>query len=135
MAEPADSHDVWTPESTEPAPVVIVAGDLMSRDGKGIAPRIGPALAAKGYVVIAATPSAHRDTKEFTSGTLSRREQDIENVVTGLFERVVAPGRVASDPGLGTVDRRRARPLPAGRPHLRHHPVLRGGRQIGRAHV
>src|SRR5581483_8478373 len=88
------SDEIWTHEGDAPAPGVIIAGDLMARPGKGLAATLGPALAEKGFTVIAATPSAHRDTKDFKSATLSRREGEVENVVTALFERMIAAGKV-----------------------------------------
>lgn len=86
--------EVWVPETDAPAPGVILSGDLMARHGHGLASKIGPELAAKGYVAISATPAANRDTKAFKSGTLSAREGEAERIVTALFERMVAPGRV-----------------------------------------
>jgi alpha-beta hydrolase superfamily lysophospholipase len=86
--------EVWTPDTVESAPAVIIAGDLMAREGRGIAQKLGPALAAKGFVAVAANPSAHRETKEFQSANLTRRVRETEDAVTALFERIVAPGKV-----------------------------------------
>jgi pimeloyl-ACP methyl ester carboxylesterase len=44
--------------------------------------------------VISATPVANRDASGFTSGTLSHRVDEVERLVTAIFERMVAPGTV-----------------------------------------
>lgn len=86
--------EVWTPEGAEPAPAVIISPDLLGRPGAGIAAKIGPELAAKGFVAIGATPAAHRDTMGFKHATLSSREEEAERLVTAIFERMVAAGAV-----------------------------------------
>jgi dienelactone hydrolase len=86
--------ELWTPDTDAPAPGVVIASDLMARSGGGIAATIGPELAAKGYVAIAAVPAANRDSKGFRSGTLGNRTEEVERLVTALFERMAAPGRV-----------------------------------------
>lgn len=87
--------ELWTPENKDaPVPGVILAGDLFARPGHGLAQVLGPALAEKGYVAIAAAPAAHRDASGFKETTLSAREQEIEDTVTQLFERMIAAGKV-----------------------------------------
>jgi pimeloyl-ACP methyl ester carboxylesterase len=87
--------EIWVPAELDgPVPGVVIAGDLMARPGKGLAAVLGPALAEKGYVAISATPAANRDTKGFKAGTLSAREEEVERMVTALFERMAAPGKV-----------------------------------------
>ncbi len=88
--------ELWIPAQAEetPVPGVVIAPDLFARAGEGIASLLGPALAEKGFAAIAAVPAAHRDTKGFKSGTLSLREEETERLVTALFERMAAAGRV-----------------------------------------
>ena len=85
---------IWTPDADGPVPGVVISGDLMAHAGAGIAQVLGPELAAKGYVAISATPAQNRETKGFKDATLSSREQEVERLVTALFERMAAPGKV-----------------------------------------
>ncbi len=87
--------EIWVPAEIDgPVPGVVIAGDLMARAGKGLASILGPALAEKGYVAVSATPAANRDASGFKTATLSRREEEVERLVTALFERMAAPGKV-----------------------------------------
>jgi pimeloyl-ACP methyl ester carboxylesterase len=87
--------EIWTPDTDGGAvPGVVISGDLMAKGGEGIASVLGPKLAARGFVAISATPAAHRDTKAFKSATLSGRVEEAERLVTALFERMAAPGKV-----------------------------------------
>jgi pimeloyl-ACP methyl ester carboxylesterase len=85
--------EIWLPESEAPAPAVVLGGDLFTRRGRGLVAALGPELARRGYVAVAPAPSAACDTDAFEATTVEQRTADLEGAVTGLFERMIAPGR------------------------------------------
>jgi len=92
-ADPAS--ELWLPEdASAPAPAIVLAPDLLGRPGHGLASALGPELAKRGFVTLAAAPTAGCDTPRFKEATLRERVGDVARAVTALFERMAAAGKV-----------------------------------------
>src|SRR4051812_49040713 len=83
---------VTTPGDSGPAPVVLLAPDLLLDPTSGPLPRLARALADQGFVAVAYDGSTSPATGHYNETTFSSALDDLARVLDAVFERMLDRG-------------------------------------------